>query len=104
MTTVLEPAAGAAARPHLVVEGELDGAGATRLRAQLDDAVAPGVDLTLDLSGVRHLSAEALSVLVHAYRRLRDGGGSLVLSDASAPVLRVLRVSGLHKVLLPPPP
>ena len=97
MTTLLEPAA----RPHLVVEGDLDGAGATRLRAQLDDAVAPGVHVTLDLSAVQHLSPEAVSVLVHAYRRLRDGGGSLRLSAASGPVLRVLRISGLHTVLQP---
>ena len=104
MTTVLEPAAEAAARPHLAVEGELDEAGATRLRARLDDAIAPGVHLTLDLSGVRHVSAEALAVLVHACRRLRDGGGSLVLSEVPGPVLRVLRTSGLHRVLLPAAP
>ena len=102
MTIVLEPAAPPAARPHLVVEGELDGPGATRLHALLDDEIAPGLDLTLDLSGVQHLSADALSVLVHAYRRLRDGGGSLRLTSPSTPVLRVLRISGLHKVLLAP--
>ena len=102
MTTVLEPTAGEAARPQLVVEGELDSAGAIRLGAQLDDVIGPGIDLTLDLSGVEHLSAEALTVLVHAYRRLRDGGGSLVLDQASTPVLRVLRISGLHRVLLAP--
>jgi hypothetical protein len=46
--------------PHLTVAGQLDGPGAVRLRALLDDAVAPGVTLTLDLSRVTHLSAELL--------------------------------------------
>ena len=106
MTTVLAPAVGAPSdpRPRLSVAGDLDSDGASRLRAQLDDAIAPGIDVTLDLSRVEHLSAEALGVLVHAYRRLRDGGGSLVLVSVSAPVLRVLRISGLHRVLLPPAP
>ena len=102
MTTVLAPAVAPAHDPRLEVAGDLDGAGAIRLGAQLDDAIAPGVHLTLDLSGVEHLSADALTVLVHAYRRLRDGGGSLVLDPVSTSVLRVLRISGLHRVLLPP--
>lgn len=88
-----------AAGPHLTVAGELDREGAIRLRAQLDDAVAPGAQLTLDLSRVSHLSAEALAVLVHVYRRLRDSGGALVLAEVSDPVVRVLRISGLHRVL-----
>ena len=87
------------AGPHLTAAGQLDADGAVRLHAQLDDVVAPGTAVTLDLSRVTHLSAKALDVLVHAYCRLRDGGGSLVLTGASPPVVRVLRVSGLHRVL-----
>lgn len=40
----------------------------------------------MDLSAVEHLSADALTVLVPAYRRLRDGVGSLVLDEVSTPV------------------
>ena len=93
---------GREAGPHLTAAGALDADGAVRLHAQLDDAIAPGTAVTLDLSRVTHLSAAALEVLVHAYCRLRDGGGSLVLTGASAPVVRVLRVSGLHRVLPAP--
>lgn len=87
------------AGPHLLVAGDVDDPGAERLRALLADAVAPGVTLTLDLSRVTRLSHPALAVLVGAHRRLRDGGGSLVLATPSASVVRVLRVSGLHRVL-----
>jgi len=95
---------GREAGPHVTAAGELDAGGAIRLRAQLDDAIAPGADVTLDLSRVTRLSVEALDVLVHAYCRLRDGGGSLVLAAASVPVVRVLRTSGLHRVLPVPAP
>jgi anti-sigma B factor antagonist len=85
--------------PHVTLAGDLDAAGTARLRALLDDEVGPSVRLSLDLSRVTHLSAEALAALVHAYRRLRDSGGELVLTAASDPVVRVLRISGLHRVL-----
>ncbi len=88
--------------PHLTVAGDLDPAGAARLRAVLDDAVVPGVRLTLDLARVTHLSTPALAVLVHGYRRLRDSGGALVLEAVSEPVERVLTVSGLHRIIALP--
>lgn len=93
--------------PHLVLAGDLDGEGAARLLAQLDDAVAPGRTLSLDLSRVTRLSSEALGVLVQAHRRLRDAGGALELSAVSPQVVRVLRVSGLDRALVvtaPPAP
>lgn len=84
----------------LTLTGELDTRGAERLRALLDDAVAPGRRLVLDLSGVEHLSSAALAVLVAGHRRLRDAGGALVVSSPSSAVVRVLRVSGLHRVIV----
>ena len=85
--------------PHLTVAGELDSAGAIRLRAQLDDALVAGSHVSLDLSRVTHVSADALTVLVQTFRRLRDSGGGLVLTDVSPAVVRVLRISGLHRVM-----
>lgn len=90
--------AGTGSGAALGLSGELDRDGAERLRAQLDDALQPGAVVTLDLSRVTHLSQAALAVLVQAHRRLRDSGGSLVLTSVSDPVVRVLRISGLHRV------
>lgn len=91
--------------PHLTASGELDAAGAIRLRAQLDDALVAGDSgpstVSLDLSRVTHVSADALAVLVGAYRRLREAGGRLELTEVSPAVVRVLRISGLHRVLTP---
>lgn len=89
--------------PHLTAAGELDAAGAVRLRAQLDDALSSGRDVTLDLARVTHVSADALAVLVAAFRRLRESGGSLVLTELSPAVVRVLRISGLDRVMVVQP-
>ena len=91
-------ATGTGAGAALGLSGELDRDGAERLRAQLHDAMQPGAVITLDLSRVTHLSQAALAVLVQAHRRLRDSGGSLLLTQVSEPVVRVLRISGLHRV------
>ena len=80
------------------ISGELDRDAAERLRATLEDAIAPGAVVTLDLARVTHLSQAALAVVVQAHRRLRDSGGSLRLTSVSEPVVRVLRISGLHRV------
>ena len=82
----------------LRLEGELDLASTDRLRALLDDRVAPGARVELDLTDVTHLSAAALAVLVAAHRKLRERGGALVLGALSPAVERVLRISGLHRV------
>lgn len=90
------PRGGGAHHRHLRVTGDLDVSGAERLQALLGDAIRPGAALTVDLSRVTRLTHPGLAVLVAAHRRLRDGGGSLALSRPSAPVVRALRVSGLH--------
>lgn len=82
----------------LVLEGELDSDSTERLRALLDDRMVSGHRLELDLSGVTHVSAAALAVLVGTHRKLRDRRGVLVLCAPSLAVQKVLRVSGLHRV------
>lgn len=88
----------------LRVDGTLDTAGADRLRALLEDAFAPRRRLVLELADVEHLSSAALAVLVSGHRRLRDGGGVLVLRSPSPAVVRELRISGLHRVIQVDPP
>ena len=83
----------------MTVDAVLDTRGADRLRALLDDAAAPRRRLVLDLSGVEHVSSAALAVLVSGHRRLRDGGGALVVRSPSAAAVRELRISGLHRVI-----
>lgn len=88
----------------VALEGDLDLPAADRLRALLQDTVASRRQLVLDLSSVTHVCPTALAVLVAGHRRLRDAGGALVVRSPSDVVVRELRISGLHRVLVVDPP
>lgn len=78
--------------------GEVDIATVGVLRSVLWAAPADSV-LRLDLTGVRVLSAAGVRALVAAHLRLRAGGGELVLVRPGPTVARVLRATGLHRVV-----
>jgi anti-anti-sigma factor len=96
-------------RAGLAFRGEVDYAVTARFREALVElAEAGSTHLDLDLSGVTFLDSRGLSVLLHARRRVLRLGGSLRVVAVSPQVLRVLRVTGLHHLLLadddaPPP-
>ncbi|MGC1210849.1 MAG: STAS domain-containing protein [Micromonospora sp.] len=78
--------------------GEVDIATVGSFRAALWAAPARPV-LRVDLSGVRLLSAAGVRALVAAHLRVRARGGELVLVDPDPVVARVLRATGLHRVV-----
>ncbi|MEV4120243.1 STAS domain-containing protein [Micromonospora sp. NPDC049645] len=80
------------------VAGEVDIATVAGFRSALWSAPARPV-LQLDLSELRLLSAAGVRALLAAHLRVRARGGELVLVDPSPVVARVLRVSGLHRVM-----
>ncbi|MEV4490843.1 STAS domain-containing protein [Micromonospora coxensis] len=80
------------------VAGEIDLASVGELRAALWAAPARPV-LRVDLSGVRLLSAAGIRALLAARLRVRARGGELVLADPDPVVSRVLRATGVHRVI-----
>ncbi|MFG2054616.1 STAS domain-containing protein [Micromonospora sp. NPDC048930] len=78
--------------------GEIDIATVGSFRAALWAAPARPV-LRVDLSGVRVLSAAGVRALVAAHLRVRARGGELLLVDPDPMVTRVLRATGLHRVV-----
>ncbi|TDC32853.1 anti-sigma factor antagonist [Micromonospora sp. 15K316] len=78
--------------------GEIDIATVGVLRSALWAAPSRPV-LRVDLSGVRLLSAVGVRALAAAHLRARAQGGELVLVDPAPVVARVLRVTGLHRVV-----
>jgi anti-anti-sigma factor len=84
----------------LKVKGRLDGYWADHLAKALEGEIHRGSHhLLLDLSEVVFLSSAGIRVLVKYYRQLREIQGSLVVSEASEPVMKVLEISKLTGVL-----
>ena len=78
--------------------GDLDIASAPALREHFLSLLRPGSSrLVLDLSKVSFADASGLAVLVNTARRARLLGGFLHLAAASAPVIHVLDITGLHR-------
>jgi len=90
------------ARPdgvRLTVRGRLEGPAVDRLRALLEDAVAAGALVRVDLSRAEDVPVAVLRALASAHRRLAPGPGAVVVERPSPAARRALRTSGLDRVL-----
>ena len=76
----------------LVLRGEIDSYTAPDLAARL--ASDPKVDV-VDLAAVTFIDSSGLRTLIEADRSRQDAGGRIVLRAPSAPVQRLLEISGL---------
>lgn len=87
-------------RAVLAVVGDVDVYSVPALRGELLALAAAGHHLiALDLAGLTFLDSSGLGVLVGTMKRALAGGGGLALYAAPEHVLRVLRITGLAKVL-----
>lgn len=98
--TLTDPSPTAPARGLVVLHGEVDIADCSRLRAELDGRIAVGTQvLVVDMGQLDFIDSGALGVLADAAMRLHDErSGSLVLRNASAQLLRQLRLMRLDHV------
>lgn len=89
-------------RGRTVVElsGELDLFTAPLLRDVLLGLSGDGkYFLAVELSGLAFLDSSGLGVLIGAAKRSNAGGGGLCLAGARENVIRVLRITGLLRVM-----
>ncbi|MFE6617839.1 anti-sigma factor antagonist [Streptomyces sp. NPDC008086] len=93
-------------RGHTVLEfhGEIDIAAAVEIAPYLDRVTAhPDARLVIDLRGIEFFDCSGLRLLYRARGRALDHGGQLHLVCTHPLTLRVLRITGLSR-LLPPHP
>ena len=93
-------------RGHTVLEfrGEIDIAATVELLPHLDRFTgAPDARLVIDLSGVEFFDCSGLRLLYRARSRVLDNNGRLLLVCTHPLTLRIIRVTGLAR-LLPPLP
>ncbi|MEV6961151.1 anti-sigma factor antagonist [Streptomyces sp. NPDC051207] len=93
-------------RGHTVLEfrGEIDIAAAAEIAPHLDEVTGGATPrVVIDLSRVEFFDCSGLRLLYRARRRVVDRHGHLLLVCAHPLTLRVLRVTGMSR-LLPPQP
>ncbi|MFF4585197.1 anti-sigma factor antagonist [Streptomyces sp. NPDC000345] len=91
-------------RGYTVLEfrGEIDIVAATEIGPRLDEATTgPAPRVVLDLSRIEFFDCSGLRLLYRARGRVLGQGGHLHLVCTHPLTLRILRATGLHK-LLPP--
>lgn len=88
-------------RVRLVVSGELDLGSVAALRGSVTGALTlASRRLDLDLGGVDFLDATGLGALLWCHRRARAAGAACHVVAASAPVERMLRLTGTRAQLV----
>jgi anti-sigma B factor antagonist len=86
----------------VVVEGEHDIYTAPTLRERLDEALARGGGVVVDLTGATFVDSSILGALLDARRRAQEGSIGFVVSVGAAVepgVQRILDITGLVPVL-----
>ena len=97
---------------EIVTTMQDDASARIEMRGEFDFAVSPALSevllahleagrghLHIDAGGVTFADASAVGVLAHAVGRCRNAGGALVLSVTSAPLSRILMLTGVDAVL-----
>jgi anti-anti-sigma factor len=80
-------------------EGELDMATEQSLRERLDDLDRLRKTVRLDLGGLTFLATSGLGVLLDANARAREHGARLTFYHGRPEVERMLRLSGVDRLL-----
>jgi anti-anti-sigma factor len=93
-------------RGHTVLEfrGEIDLAAASEIAPHLDrETDRPAARVVIDLSGIDFFDCSGLRLLYRARSRVLERQGHVLLVCAHPLTLRVLRITGMSR-LLPPQP
>jgi anti-sigma B factor antagonist len=84
--------------PVVVGPAEIDISNSGQLRSALLRAQALNSIVIVDMSGTEFCDSSGLSVLVRALRRAQADGGEVRLVVCTAPVLRILAVTGVGTI------
>jgi anti-sigma B factor antagonist len=88
-----------ASGPVILLSGEADLTTVAQMSALITAQLAGGTrQLTIDLSELWFADSASIRTLVLAARRLRDGGGGLVLLRPQRSVARVLALTGAEQM------
>lgn len=79
---------------HLALAGELDTVSVPMLNEAIDKSLAQHNSVALDLDAVTFIDSAGLGALIRGFKAAEAAGGSLRVARASAPVARLLELTG----------
>ncbi|PKM84700.1 MAG: anti-sigma factor antagonist [Firmicutes bacterium HGW-Firmicutes-11] len=83
-------------------EGEVDISNAPLLRSALDEAfLEKQGDILLRFDGLSYMDSTGLGVIIGAYGRMKDNGFTLTLHEPRENITKLLRITGLDRLLCP---
>ena len=85
--------------PAVAASGELDAASTGSLRTAVDDALAAGRGLDLQLGEVTFIDSSALRVITVALRHASESAQPFTVSSASDAVRRIFEITGVSSLL-----
>ena len=83
----------------VAVQGAIDIVSAPQLWDQLSELIPDTQRLVLDLGATEFIDSTALNVIVRAHKRLRHGGGDLIIRSPRPNVRKVFSITRLDRVL-----
>lgn len=85
----------------ICLSGEVDHHGARGMMMEIDQKIEMDLPkaLVIDLGGVTFMDSSGIAVLLRAYRRMGELGGSLAVKNIPEQSGRMLRASGVDKLL-----
>ena len=86
---------------YAYLTGEIDHDAAQSLRIQLDDALVSRAPQTmiLDFGGVGFMDSSGIGIIMGRYRKISCFGGKVYCLHADRQIQRILRMSGLNKIV-----
>jgi anti-anti-sigma factor len=88
----------------LIVKGRMDAYWTDHFSKEVDEVIRGGAHhIILDLSGVEFMSSAGVGVLLRYFKLLQKMNGSLTVSKTSAPVQKILKLSGFTDYFLKRP-
>lgn len=79
----------------LMLQGELDALSAPDLAAEAVKWSGSSEPLVFDCAGITFMDSSGLGVAAAVLQRMQEGGGTLVMRNASQQVRRIFTVTGL---------
>lgn len=85
-------------RIRMVLSGEIDLAVSPKVRDALLACLGNGVDVEVDLAGVRYIDSSGVAMLVEGLQLARQQGIGFSLSGVGGSVMKVLKLARLDEV------